>query len=108
MKIGTTELILGGLILGGGYLAYKYFTPKKIAETITTKTIEYVKVLPSQYYKQQKVLSLPYSEENPQVASAETFVNIAGIITRVNPFTRTVSPIVDWVLMKTGKILGGK
>jgi len=111
------NIILGGMLLGGGYLLYRYFTPKKIADTITDYTIkktwEYAKTLPNEYYNRSKVFSFNSGLKTKVKGAEQTeqFINIAGIITRVNPFTAPVSPIIDWVLSKTSgsinKNLGG-
>jgi len=97
------------LILGGGYMAYKYFTPGKIANTVSKKIIEgtlnYTKKLPGEYWKREKVFN--FSEDIKTnvkgAAQTEDFINLTGIITRVNPFTRPISPVIDYVFSETGK-----
>ena len=109
MKKQTKNLlIIGAVILGGGYLLSKYFTPKRIADTITDYGIKKIAAAPGELYKQQQVLTIPYNQELPfarEVDITEKFVNISAIITRINPFTRPVSPLIDWSLTTLSKNL---
>ena len=107
MKITTNKLLLGGLILGGGYLLYKYFTPKKIADVVTQKGVNYIMGLPKEYYTREKTFIFSEDIKENVIGSAQTehFLNLVGIITRVNPFTKSISPIIDFAMSKTSNMI---
>jgi len=106
MKKSHRNLIIIGGIIAGGYLLYKYFTPKKIADTITDTTIHYIAGLPKQLYEREKIFIIPYKDKVAGAEVTEQFVNISAMINRINPFIKPVAPIIDWVLGRTSDQLG--
>lgn len=126
MKKSTrNNLIILGIALAGGYLIYNYFTggSKKPPESnypsynfmegVANKVYVEVGKLPYKYWDRSRVFK--FNENiNTNVAGAkqtESFLNLVGIVTRVNPFTRLISPFVDVAFEKTSgainKYLGG-
>jgi len=126
MKKSTrNNLIILGAILGGGYLIYNYLTggTKKPPESnypsynfmegVANKVYVEVGKLPYKYWERSKVFEFNENINTNVTGAKQTqdFLNLTGIITRVNPFTRMVAPFVDVALKGTSdyinKYLGG-
>jgi len=117
----TDLLIIGGALVGGVYLLSKYFKPTDLianaTKNIIDKTVDTTKTYivkgTTDNFKTTQVFKFNKKINSgiPQAKQTQDFLNISSFITRNNPFTRTISPIIDYTLKFTSetinKYLGG-